>query len=302
MLNPDGAERFVRHNAAGIDVNRDARVLATPEGRALKGVRDRFEPQFGFNLHDQNPRTRAGTGPALAAIALLAPPFDSAGSDNPVRTRSKHVASAIRAAMEPLVGGHIAKYDESFNPRAFGDLTTLWGTSTVLIESGGWRNDAQKQFLRSVNFVGLVKALDVIADSSWADFAIADYQSLPSNGRAVNDLLIRGASIVVAGRAPVRADIAADFEDAGGRATLARIYSCIRCRSQARRIRPARYWRAWSRLSPCARALHWEVMWCGSWMAAGCGASPNARTETRCQSARRWPQRDARSARPPVSG
>jgi hypothetical protein len=125
--------------------------------------------------------------------------------------------------MEPLVGGHIAKYDESFNPRAFGDLTTLWGTSTVLIESGGWRNDAQKQFLRSVNFVGLVKALDVIADSSWADFAIADYQSLPSNGRAVNDLLIRGASIVVAGRAPVRADIAADFEDAGGRATLARI-------------------------------------------------------------------------------
>jgi beta-lactamase class A len=223
MLNPDGAERFVRHNAVGIDVNRDARVLATPEGRALKGVRDRFEPQFGFNLHDQNPRTRVGNGPALAAIALLAPPFDDAGSDNPVRIRSKHVASAIRSALEPLVSGHIARYDESFNPRAFGDLTTQWGTSTVLIESGGWRNDPQKQYLRSVNFVGLVKALDVIAAGSWADYAVADYQSLPSNGRSVNDLLIRGASIVLPGRAPVRADIAADFEDAGGRATIARI-------------------------------------------------------------------------------
>jgi beta-lactamase class A len=223
MLNPDGAERFVRHNAVGIDVNRDARLLATPEGRALKGVRDRFEPQFGFNLHDQNPRTRVGNGPALAAIALLAPPFDETGADNPVRMRSKHVAAAIRSALEPLVAGHIAKYDESFNPRAFGDLTTQWGTSTVLVESGGWRNDPHKQFLRSVNFVGLVKALDVIASGTWSDFPDADYQSLPSNGRSVNDLLIRGASIVLSGRVPVRADIAADFDDAGGRAMLARI-------------------------------------------------------------------------------
>ena len=33
MLNPDGAERSQRRNAQGIDINRDARSLATPEGR-----------------------------------------------------------------------------------------------------------------------------------------------------------------------------------------------------------------------------------------------------------------------------
>ena len=73
MLNPDGAARFQRHNAAGVDVNRDARRLATPEGRALKSVHDRIRPAFGFNLHDQSPRFRVGDSDRMAAIALLAP-------------------------------------------------------------------------------------------------------------------------------------------------------------------------------------------------------------------------------------
>ncbi len=49
MLNPDGAERYSRRNAQGIDVNRDALNIATPEGRILKSVRDRFEPVMGFS-------------------------------------------------------------------------------------------------------------------------------------------------------------------------------------------------------------------------------------------------------------
>lgn len=62
MLNPDGAEIFQRENAAGIDINRDVRRLATPEGRTLKAVRDAIVPDYAFNLHDQNARTRAGNG------------------------------------------------------------------------------------------------------------------------------------------------------------------------------------------------------------------------------------------------
>src|SRR5204863_4584952 len=54
MLNPDGAERFQRRNAQGIDINRDALGLQTPEGLVLKQVRDRFNPRIGFNLHNQS--------------------------------------------------------------------------------------------------------------------------------------------------------------------------------------------------------------------------------------------------------
>ena len=131
MLNPDGAERFQRRNAQGVDVNRDARVLQTPEGRALKQVRDRVKPAFAFNLHDQNVRTRLGDTDRPVAIALLAPAFDASRAVNEVRADAMRVAAVVRQAVRPLVGDHVARYDDTFNPRAFGDLMTHWGRRTV---------------------------------------------------------------------------------------------------------------------------------------------------------------------------
>ncbi|MCH8991525.1 MAG: hypothetical protein IIA44_07215, partial [Acidobacteria bacterium] len=67
MLNPDGAQRFQRRNAQGIDVNRDARRLQTPEGRVLKAVTDALGPDFGSNLHEQGAAGRvAGPGTYVA--------------------------------------------------------------------------------------------------------------------------------------------------------------------------------------------------------------------------------------------
>jgi hypothetical protein len=211
MLNPDGAERFQRHDIAGIDVNRDARVLETPEGRTLKAVRDRFTPEYGFNLHDQNPRTRVGSSERLAAISLLAPAVDAETSPAPNFITAKHLAATIRQGIEPMVGGHITRYDDTFNARAFGDLVQQWGTSTVLIESGGWRNDAEKQYLRAVNFVALVRALDAIAADTVRSTPAASYERLPGNGRSVSDLLITGGTMVIPGATPIRADIAANI-------------------------------------------------------------------------------------------
>src|SRR4051794_12150274 len=71
MVNPDGAERFQRRNAQSIDVNRDALRLQTPEGRALKALRDRVNPKVGFNLHNQSWRTSVGKPPKPASISLL---------------------------------------------------------------------------------------------------------------------------------------------------------------------------------------------------------------------------------------
>lgn len=213
MLNPDGAERFERRNALGIDINRDARALVTPEGRTLKALQERFRPAWGFNLHDQDVRSRVGTSDRLAAIALLAPPFNPSRDDNAGRLRAKQLAATLRQAAEPLVGGHITRYDDTFNPRAFGDLMQSWGVSTVLIESGGWRDDAEKQYLRKVNFVMLLAALDAIATGTYASADLAWYEGLPKNGRQVNDLLVRGATLVLPGLEPYRADVAIDYRD-----------------------------------------------------------------------------------------
>ncbi|HEX7118083.1 MAG TPA: serine hydrolase [Longimicrobiales bacterium] len=213
MLNPDGAERFQRRNAYGIDVNRDARRLATPEARTLKSLQERFRPDFGFNLHDQNVRTRVGGTDRTAAIALLAPRPDASGRETPGFLRAQRLAAVVRHAVEPLVAGHVTRYDDTFNPRAFGDLMQQWGVSTVLIESGGWKDDPEKQYLRATNFIGIRAALDAIATGSYADADPADYLALPRNGRAVNDLLVRGGTIVVPGRPPFRADLAIQFDE-----------------------------------------------------------------------------------------
>lgn len=213
MLNPDGAERFQRRNAQGIDINRDARRLQTPEGQLLKSIVDDWRPDFGFNLHDQNVRTRVGGTNRGAAIALLAPAFNQSRDVDDKRRRAMQVASVLVDAMRPLVTDHIARYDDAFNPRAFGDLIGSWGASTVLIESGGWANDPQKQHLRKTNFVGILSALDAIATGGYAAYDPAVYEALEPNGRSVPDLLILGGTLVVPGLPPLVADLMVSFAE-----------------------------------------------------------------------------------------
>ncbi len=211
MLNPDGAERFRRRNAQGIDINRDARRLQTPEGRLLKGVRDRLDPEFGFNLHDQGTAIRVGDSDRGVAIALLAPAFNEARDVDDKRRRAMQVASLIVEAVGPLVGEHVAKYDDSFNPRAFGDLIGAWGSSTVLIESGGWADDPQKQHLRRTNFVALLAALDGIASGRYEQYSTDAYERLAFNGRRVPDLLVRGGTLAVPGLPALEADLLVNY-------------------------------------------------------------------------------------------
>lgn len=213
MLNPDGAEQFERENAVGIDINRDARRLSSPEARALKALRDSIAPAFGFNLHDQSARIRVGRTGAQAAISLLAPAFDAERSYNPVRSRARLVAATIVEALRPPLEGRVAKYDDTFNPRAFGDLIQQWGTSTVLIESGAIAGDPEKQQLRAHNVVAILAALDAIATGGYRDADPDAYESLPFNAGGAYDVLLMGGSVVLPGQPPTRADVAINYDD-----------------------------------------------------------------------------------------
>jgi hypothetical protein len=211
IVNPDGAARFQRRNAQGIDVNRDARDLATPEGRALKALHDAVQPDFGFNLHDQRVGYRAGDSDRGVAVALLAPAYNAANEVNAVRGRAMEVAGVIRAALEPSLSGHLARWDETFNPRGFGDMTTQWGSSTVLLEAGGIEGDPEKQQLRRHTFIAILAGLDSIATGSHAGVPHGVYRELPENGAVWPDLAIRGGTVVSQGLPPVRADVIVSF-------------------------------------------------------------------------------------------
>jgi hypothetical protein len=225
MLNPDGAELFQRENSVGVDINRDVRRRVTAEAQVLKAVRDSIKPAFGFNLHDQNARTLGRPGNERVGIALLAPAAEATNSFGPTRAAARLVAARVRRVLEREIPGRIARYDDTFNPRAFGDMFQNWGTSTVLIESGGLPDDPEKQRLRRVNVVAILSALDAIATGDYRNEDPAFYMSLPVNDRSAVDVVITGASVVIPGGAPVRLDLSFNYDDPlrKGRARLREI-------------------------------------------------------------------------------
>lgn len=214
MLNPDGAQLFQRRNAAAIDINRDARRLSTPEARALKAERDRLQPDFGFNLHDQNARTRVGADGLQAGIALEVPAYSAAGEYNDVRSRGRLVAATLAEMFQSQIPGRVAKYDETFNPRAFGDNMQKWGVSTVLIESGALPDDPAKQKLRTLNAAAILGVLDAIATGSYANADPASYESLESNEGGAHNILVMGGKLVLPDEEPMLIDLAIDYDDA----------------------------------------------------------------------------------------
>ncbi|MGH9379541.1 MAG: M14 family zinc carboxypeptidase [Thermoanaerobaculia bacterium] len=209
MLNPDGAERYERRNAQGIDINRDARHLATPEGRILKRLRDTYEPVLGFNLHDQNRRTMVGDTGVLANAAVLAVAGDPEGTVTPGRMRAKRASTAVAEAVTPFFPGGVARYDEDWNPRAFGDNITAWGTPVVLIESGGLPPGRPFTDLTRFNFVALLRVLEDLSRDDLSGHDPGMYDALPRNrSDARVDVAVRGGRLLQPGAGPpYRADL-----------------------------------------------------------------------------------------------
>ncbi len=195
MLNPDGAEKFTRRNALQIDLNRDALRLEFPESKILKSVRDSINPAFGFNLHDQSTLYTAGISKKSATISFLAPAYNYAKDINDVRTNTMKLIASIYTELSNFIPGHIGRYNDDFEPRAFGDNFVKWGTSSVLIESGGWRDDVEKQFIRRLNFTALLSGFQSIATKSYDKYDLKDYTAIPENEKMLFDLLLRNLSL-----------------------------------------------------------------------------------------------------------
>ena len=70
--------------------------------------------------------------------------------------------SAMNAILQKHIPNKVARYSDEFEPRAFGDNIQKWGTSTILIESGGLDKDREKQYLRKLHFVILLYAFQAI--------------------------------------------------------------------------------------------------------------------------------------------
>lgn len=197
MLNPDGADMFIRRNMQGLDINRDALNLRSPEARLLKKLRDAWSPNIGFNLHNQNALTAAGPTNKQAAISFLVVYGDAQRTTHEGHERNKRLVSAMIKAIEPYMPGHIGRYEDEFTATAFGDNFSAWGTPTILIETGALYGKPES-FLVKMNFIAFGTAMKSLADGSERNIPPDAYLGLPNNASGkLMHIMFRGATVPV---------------------------------------------------------------------------------------------------------
>ncbi|HPN38017.1 MAG TPA: M14 family zinc carboxypeptidase [Melioribacteraceae bacterium] len=193
MLNPDGAEKIDRRNAVGIDLNRDYLREQTPEAKILKKLALELQPDFAFNMHDQDFRWSVGDSKNLATLSFLASVIDNKKTVNENRAKAIKLINLLYKDAETVIPGSIARYLDDYEPRSFGDNFSNY-FPTILIESGRFKNDINKTFTRKLTFALMVKAFLYIADSTYINEPIEPYYNIPTNGVFLYDLILRNVN------------------------------------------------------------------------------------------------------------
>ena len=196
MLNPDGYARYDRRNAQGIDVNRDAQSLISPEAKLLMKAWDDTRPTFALNLHDQETRYTSLAPITPSLLAMLAPECTPDKRITPARQRAMQVIAGVSHDLHDIAHGRIAKYDDIYTPTAFGDTFMKLGTSSILIEAGSEPGDPQRTLPRSAMSRAIIASLTQIATESYKKHTVQEYDSLPLNKDFDGyQLLMKGISV-----------------------------------------------------------------------------------------------------------
>lgn len=211
MLNADGAARWTRETALGIDMNRDAQQNYSPEAKLLSDWADRINPLFAFNLHDQNRLYSVGNTANQTHIAFLATAGDEAGTWTESRLRAGKLANRLTRLTQEKIPNKVAKWTDEFNVRAFGDTFQQRGYGLLLLESGGAGWDLEKQSLRQLNAAILLDAFYSIATGSYEQEDTETYEALSTNERQIYDIKLLNAPLEPTGK--IRADVGINLKE-----------------------------------------------------------------------------------------
>lgn len=190
MLNPDGSQAYTRVNANNIDLNRDAVNRIAKESNLLRDFLEEFNPQFCFNLHDQ--RTIFGVEGTSnpATISFLAPSEEETRAITKGRKETMNVIVAMNSLMQQIIPNCIGRYTDEFYPTATGDNFQKLGYNTILIESGHYPEDYQREIAREHTFYSIFQGIFHIATANeFKDYE--DYFLIPNNAKSFYDVIHR---------------------------------------------------------------------------------------------------------------
>ncbi len=191
MLNPDGAVRYTRENANGIDLNRDAQNRSQRETQVLMEVFTDFAPNLCLNMHDQRSIFSVGDSSNSAVISFLAPAADESKSISDSRAFAMQLIALLNQKLQTLIPKQIGRYDDSFNLNCIGDTFQSLGVPTILFEAGHYPGDYEREKTREFIFKALVFLLEGMSDTQRVLPDVNHYFSIPENEKLFFDIIIR---------------------------------------------------------------------------------------------------------------
>ncbi len=195
MLNPDGAEAYVRENANQVDLNRDFINLSQPESQLLMHVFNEFQPDFCFNLHDQRTIFGVGDTGKPATVSFLAPSYNEEREINIVRQKAINLIANINNRLQEFIPGQVARFDDGFNRNCAGDTFQQLGVPTVLFEAGHFQNDYEREETRKFIFISLLSGFQTLYENDIVNNKIEDYLKIPQNNSCFFDIVYRNVKI-----------------------------------------------------------------------------------------------------------
>ena len=199
MLNPDGAAAYTRENANGIDLNRDAQNLSQPESLILRNAYLQFKPDYCYNLHDQRSIYGVGNSGKSACMSFLAPAYNENRDFNNSRIKAIRIICDINSELQKMIPNNVGRFDDGFNLNCVGDTFQNLGTPTILFEAGHFQNDYNRDYVRELVFISLVKGAESCCENDVVPNNIIDYLAIPQNKVNFYDIIYNNVKIIANG-------------------------------------------------------------------------------------------------------
>lgn len=190
ILNPDGAENYTRVNEHQIDLNRDVIDQNATESKILMQMLDKLNPEYCFNLHDQRTIFSVGKERNPATISFLAPSVDEERTITKGRKETMKTIVSMNEMLQKFIPGQVGRYSDEFYPTATGDNFQKMGHNTVLIESGHYKNDYQREYTRKYTFLALLQGICAVINPE-KDVEFQKYFEIPENEKYYLDMIFK---------------------------------------------------------------------------------------------------------------
>ncbi|MDR0691679.1 MAG: hypothetical protein LBF69_01430, partial [Prevotellaceae bacterium] len=107
----------------------------------------------------------------------------------------------LNQKLQTLLPQCIGRWNNEYEPRAFGEWFQAQRVATMLVESGGYPGDEERNEVRRFHFGILIEALHAIASGAYAQQPVEAYEQLPLNREnGMFDRIARRTEITVDGR------------------------------------------------------------------------------------------------------